>query len=144
MTMLASQTDRRRASGRDAAFLMAIIAGGVAKAAGSGLLACPYRVSSGLGAFWRHGWRRGKAPGGNISRETLCETGRGRETRPGRGGSIMGPRRKWRDWDLLELDECLDEGMSRRLIAQVLERSYASVRTMVSKRQKALARDAAA
>jgi len=121
----------------DDAFLMAIIAGGVAKAAGTGEGGCPHPALSALACCWRYGWRGGRVAGRNNSRETS------RETRPGRGRSALGPRREWSRKDLLRLDNCVAAGMSAQLTALVLKRSYASIRTMASKRRTAQAKAAA-
>ncbi len=102
------------------AYHLAVIAGGVARAAKAPISDNPHKRGSLKAKCWAYGWRGEET----VSRETKA---------PGRGRSALGPRTEWTEAELAELDELA--GLPSPLIAGILERSSAAVRVQLSRRR---------
>lgn len=104
------------------AFHFAVIAGGVAKAAGSPLSANPHKRE---GVLWKC-WRAGYFRDGTVSRET----------KPGRGRSVNGPRSEWSVEELRELEQFASANVTQEVIGLVLGRSHQAVRGALHRLRK--------
>ena len=99
----------------DDPFRLAIIRGGVARAAGQPESSNPWGERSGYGLCWLHGYRRDP-----VSRETVSRSSR----RP-----LSAERGR-------ELQTLIAAGCTQRLAAEIIDRTHQAVRNWLSRQKK--------